>query len=215
MVEEAYVYKRPGTLTGFLKVCLILEMIVAIGLTACCVFFSGDIGALNAGDTSLTEGGGLYGVGCLLILVFLVLNLILFMFWVYRMNSNSRAQMASGMAYTPAWAVGWFFIPFANLWRPYQVMSELYRTSQNPIGWKSRPAPALIGWWWGANILSNIVGGISGKLDGHVDLTTSTIFSIATFALWATHVGLQFLVVSRISAAQKKLENTSAVAEVF
>src|SRR5262249_29946861 len=39
--------------------------------------------------------------------------------WVYRANRNARALGAEGLAYSPGWSVGWFFVPLANLVMPY------------------------------------------------------------------------------------------------
>lgn len=44
-----------------------------------------------------------------------VLINILLMIWVYRSVSNLVAFNVQGLRFTPGWAVGWFFLPFANL----------------------------------------------------------------------------------------------------
>ena len=45
--------------------------------------------------------------------------------WVHRAYRNLPALGARDMAYSPGWAVGWWFIPFLNLVRPYQVVREI------------------------------------------------------------------------------------------
>jgi hypothetical protein len=76
-------------------------------------------------------------------------SLILFLRWIYCANSNARKLGASGMAFTPGWSVGWFFVPFANFVKPYQVMREIWQTSSNPGAWKGEPVPFKIAAWWG------------------------------------------------------------------
>jgi hypothetical protein len=95
------------------------------------------------------ERDPVFVIGAIDITVFYA-SLIPFLTWIYRANSNARSLGASGMEFTPGWSVGWFFVPLANLVKPYQVMRELWRTSSNPGDWKGEPVPAKIGAWWGA-----------------------------------------------------------------
>ena len=66
----------------------------------------------------------------------LVLNLlaaVAFCVWIHRAASNLPALGRYGMKFTPGWCVGWFFIPFANLVKPFQAVKELWRASHpNP-----------------------------------------------------------------------------------
>ena len=68
--------------------------------------------------------------------------------WIYRANSNARALGASEMAFSPGAAVGWYFVPIANLWKPYQGMREIWRASVSPARWKRQPVSALLPAWW-------------------------------------------------------------------
>lgn len=68
--------------------------------------------------------------------------------WIYRANSNARALGASEMAFTPGAAVGWYFVPIANFWKPYQAMREIWRASVSPAGWKRQQVSALLPCWW-------------------------------------------------------------------
>lgn len=68
--------------------------------------------------------------------------------WIYRANSNARALGAREMAFTPGGAVGWYFVPIANLWKPYQAMREIWKASAGPLGWQRRPVSALLPCWW-------------------------------------------------------------------
>ncbi|MDE0032024.1 MAG: DUF4328 domain-containing protein [Deltaproteobacteria bacterium] len=68
--------------------------------------------------------------------------------WIHRANSNARALGARGMAFTPGGAVGWYFVPIANLWKPYQAMREIWKASAGPLGWQRRSVSALLPCWW-------------------------------------------------------------------
>ena len=74
---------------------------------------------------------------------------LLRLIWTYRANHNARCLGALGMVFTPGWSVAWRFIPIANLWKPYQVMKEIWFASASPSSWSSNgSAPGLLRWWW-------------------------------------------------------------------
>ena len=57
--------------------------------------------------------------------ILMIPGMVLFFVWIRRANINADALVRSRMEFTPGWAVGWFFVPFANLFKPYQVMAEI------------------------------------------------------------------------------------------
>jgi Domain of unknown function (DUF4328) len=70
--------------------------------------------------------------------------------WLYRANRNARALGAEGMTYSPAWSVGWFFVPLANLVMPYVVFRELWKASTPGAGprWRQAPVSVVLGLWY-------------------------------------------------------------------
>jgi hypothetical protein len=97
-------------------------------------------------------------------LIVFVLTAIAFLMWTYRAYKNLPALGAHNLEQSPGWAVGWYFVPFANLIKPYYVMVEIVRHS-NPegIGVNARASStANVGRWWAAYIISGIVGWIAG-----------------------------------------------------
>ncbi len=53
-----------------------------------------------------------------------------FLLWVHRASKNLVSLGAHGQRFSPAWAVGWWFVPIMMLFRPYQVMAEIWRGSR-------------------------------------------------------------------------------------
>jgi hypothetical protein len=95
-----------------------------------------------------------------------ITTLILFFVWVYRASFNVRQLGAEGLQFSPAWSVGWYFVPVGNLWKPYQSMHEIFRASENPTDWANQPQstrPIVAGWWilW---ILSGILAKASLRM---------------------------------------------------
>jgi len=79
-------------------------------------------------------------------------TIVAFSMWTHRASRNLPALGGRGLQYTPAWAVGWFFIPFANLVMPYLVAAEIWRESDpeqkhlDAQGGKAT-SPLVISWW--------------------------------------------------------------------
>ena len=75
--------------------------------------------------------------------------------------------------------MGSFFVPILNLYRPYQIMREIWRASDPatpldmPYAWTEAPMTPLIGWWWGLWIGRSLTG----------SLATQALFMAATFLL--------------------------------
>ena len=86
---------------------------------------------------------------------------ILVLQWIHRANYNARALGATRMEFTPGWAVGWYFIPIANFWKPYQAMKEICRASLRPSRWWEEKAPSLLPLWWGLWLLTSGAEGVS------------------------------------------------------
>jgi hypothetical protein len=88
-------------------------------------------------------------------------SIVAFCLWTHRVYRNLPALGARGLRYTPGWAVGWLFVPFANLVVPYFVFAEIWRNSiptpaDGTKGNAKRISPLLIGWWI-LNILPVVV----------------------------------------------------------
>jgi hypothetical protein len=85
-------------------------------------------------------------------LVGLVITATAWFVWLHRAVSNAWA-LGRPTEFTPAWSVGWWFVPFANLVRPYQIVRSL----EDELGaWSNAP----VFWWW----VSYIAGGIVSEL---------------------------------------------------
>ena len=127
-------------------------------------------------------------------LAFLV-NTILFLIWRHRVQRNLGESLGVAyLEYTPGWSVGWWFVPFANLVKPKQVMNEAWTASDpteppGTAGWRQRKAPPLLSWWWGCLLAGQFIG------NGWVTTTTDDEFYVSLSQLRTN------LVLSVISSA--------------
>jgi hypothetical protein len=78
-----------------------------------------------------------------------LIALILFFLWLYRISRNSWSFGIEDL-YTPGWSIGWFFIPFAGLVLPYNVVHVLWQANSVSAGkqWQQAKTSPLLGFWW-------------------------------------------------------------------
>lgn len=82
------------------------------------------------------------------------------LFWIVRVSKNAHAFRPS-LKVSPMGAIGWYLVPFASLYKPYEAMSEIWSAS---VPATTRGKDRLLNWWWGAFLLSNIVGAIAVRI---------------------------------------------------
>lgn len=106
--------------------------------------------------------------------------------WIYRAGSNVRHLGAKRLTISPGMAVGWYFVPFANLVMPFRAMREIWLASHDPLGWRMGSVGVISG-WWGFWLLAGLVHGIGQRAYMAVDtlqqLHTTEIISIAGYTL--------------------------------
>jgi hypothetical protein len=97
--------------------------------------------------------------------------IVVFLMWIYSAHANLRAlgsrEFYESLRFSPGWAVGYFFIPIVNLFRPIQVVQEIWRASdpnvqsEHPHAWKRAPGCVLAGFWWAFWLVGNMLGNAS------------------------------------------------------
>jgi len=102
-------------------------------------------------------------------LIVLAVSGVSFLVWVYRSNYNARMLGAAGMEYTPGWSVGWFFVPIANLWKPYNAMKEIAAASKNPAAFGSEKDEPMVVLWWLSWIAGGVLGQVAFRLAGNAE----------------------------------------------
>ncbi len=144
--------------------------------------------------------------------------------WQFRVSSNLSSLGAANQRFSPRWAVGWWFVPIMNVFRPYQVMAEIWRASdpsvaRDTVRWKASKAAALLGWWWALWLIGTYIGRISGKLFASGDTAEDLILAnqIGTVSILISIVVavLAIFLVSRITDRQeeKRRINTGAAVQ--
>ena len=111
---------------------------------------AGQHGADPATRLAYETAGSLVGTAQL---VMLAITAATFLTWLHRVRVNVRALGARRLAYRREWTILGFLVPVLNLFRPYQVVREIWQASDpstgDPMAWKVVAAPRRIAIWWG------------------------------------------------------------------
>lgn len=86
-------------------------------------------------------------------IVTLAITAATFLTWLHRVRVNVRALGARRLSYRREWTILGFLIPVLNMFRPYQVIREIWQASDpstgDPMAWRRVAAPRRIAIWWG------------------------------------------------------------------
>ncbi len=190
-------YAAPGSVTKLPTRGLVRTVMIGLGL-ACMMRAFGIVfdlvgyttypGAMdkedyeNTGELVFVLVNALHALGWLAIFLFTV---VVFCLWIYRSNAALRAAGVYGLNFTPGWAVGWWFVPFANLFKPYQVMRELWDASApdrvDTESLAKRTPPFAL--WWGLWIVGNFIDNAAARLAMSPSLRVSPGTEFAISAL--------------------------------
>ena len=171
----------------------------------------------EAADNAVAVTGGLDS------LVFIA-TVVLWCMWQHRAQANAILLTTGGLEFTPGWAVGWWFIPIANLFKPFQTVRELWKASHGGDAWRTLRTWPVIGWWWGIWMLSLVhvwfgesSGGVSfgtmpmGTPTTAADLITRDKWQILSLALELIALVLAIKIVRAVVHAQETAPPRPAV----
>ena len=91
-----------------------------------------------------------------------LISAVTFIQWFRRAYANLHT-VSNNLMYSEGWAAGAWFIPILNLFRPFQIMKDLYLKTNSYLsskveGFKKVPNDGLINSWWALWIIGNFLG---------------------------------------------------------
>lgn len=96
-----------------------------------------------------------------------IASAVVFLMWTSAHTTRLIGLGVTDMQYAPKWSVWGFIVPILNLFRPYQVMSELWKESElvrgpdDPLAKKATPAIVVV--WFAILVVDNIVGRLASR----------------------------------------------------
>jgi hypothetical protein len=141
--------------------------------------------------------------------------------WTWRAWSNLHAIGLKGLRFSPAYAVGAFFIPVINLFEPLRAMRELYNRSAGEDAYQADAEVGDATAWWGCTIAALVV-----NLFLWYKAWFNTNQLVMITAHWLTEMAMDFMsdflvagsafflfrLVGKVAAAQAGLEAAGAPA---
>jgi transcription initiation factor TFIIIB Brf1 subunit/transcription initiation factor TFIIB len=128
---------------------------------------------------------------------------VAFAVWFYRAYKNLPLLLATNLRSTPGRAVGSFFIPLVQLFRPYQIAQEIWQASA-PDGlvdtqwsWQLAAKSWIVRFWWAFWLSAGVLAWISMRLSLSATTASETLAALefdmlsdipeilaAGFAIW-------------------------------
>ena len=204
-------FKHPAVLTHLVRLCLVGSAVMAattffVSSAQRAILREGEAASLAVDDAYAEMPLHLLLAPVLQLLVLVACWVIIAM-WIYRIASNTRFLAgANKMDYTPGWAVGWYFIPFANLWKPYQAMKEIWALNIARDGGSGAVVAMLLPLWWflwlAWNFVSNAAGRMSWRATSYEQNDNALLASMTSDAIHVPLCIVLLLITNRLYTAQ-------------
>lgn len=203
-------------LRGFLIVYLVMLVPSAVVTLAFLVRSEADPNYSPEDPIGLGLTFGAIGAAALLYGIFIVC-IVLTVRISYRMVRNLEQLRSTHTNIGRVWAVGSYFVPFANLGVPVIAVGEVWKGTFSELeGEPPKPANGKIGWWWTFWLLSNFADNIANRVLGstwfqepakptHDALMAGIGLSAASVAFSALACLFMLRVFGELAAAQSAL----------
>jgi hypothetical protein len=153
------------------------------------------------------------GVVGLTLLAVSLATAVLFVMWFSRAYRNLPRLGVGELRYGPGWAIGAWFVPILNLFRPKQIADDLWRGSDPDLPreagdrWRAGRVPTVFAWWWALWVISYVVDTQSARMvvfpDTPSELFVGTALSLAGYVL-SIPAGLLAMRVVRLTTERQE-----------
>ena len=199
----------------------VFALLTAVAVVADVLAYSTFDDAANGGFVSQADRDGaltfVYGMKGFQGLVVLGIAGV-FIWWTRRATCNVPALGAANPEFSPGWAVGWWFIPFANWVQPLRVLNQAWRASDPALPnvptdeWRrAKLTPVLPVWWVSYLLLSGIWNGVWSAIDEvRMEFDEVAALALATGVLDAMMLLVTGLTVWVVAALTVRHERANA-----
>ncbi|MEM6767142.1 MAG: DUF4328 domain-containing protein [Bacteroidota bacterium] len=141
-------------------------------------------------------------------------SVVVFLNWFRRAYGNLHRAGTPYVAHSESMAVWFWFIPIVSFFRPFQLMQEIWRETQERIQeydptYDIQNAKGLVGTWWALHIIANFLGNYvlrsTLKSPDLSQLITTSQVSLFSDVLELIEAILVILIVRKLSGIETKL----------
>ncbi len=211
----SHVYKPLPILLNVIKVLAIVTTTVSVTVSVVELAGMASASTLSAEELAdtLTPFDMVSGLLALMLAPVTIGWNICYLVAVYRVTANSHALGRPRPESSPGFAVGSYFIPILNLFKPYQIMKECYTACRVD-------STSLLGFWWAAHIIFGILSQVSFRLSmSSIRMESAqaaasmqqlaTLIDVVNLPVLITLAIYSQLVLSRLAARQSILASQS------
>jgi len=160
-----------------------------------------------------------------------LLSAALFIAWFFQAYKNLRRLGVASMRWGNGWAIGSWFVPILNMWRPKQIANDIWRGSEPGAevnaGWRQIPVPSLLHWWWALFLIQGTLLYIGqqatddgydklrtfgGLTDGFDQIKTGTTLDMIGGVVALVTVVLAIRVVAQITEREEQIRQIASQA---
>ena len=203
------------------QVSVAVASLLMFGVGASGIVFAGSVRSAGDGwvDRAVPlDGEALWAALSVLSLLALLVAAPIVIVWLFRTSKAMTARGAEGRRWSPGWAIGSWFVPFANLILPRLVVAEIEKCvsepySGTPIGdrWATHQRFTMGDVWWFLWVAGNVVSYL-GTVAGNPTVDTAgryatyvTIGSMGSFVVAVAGVVLVLEIRAIVAAASRKI----------
>jgi hypothetical protein len=167
--------------------------------------FGSDLAAAHSSDHQTAV------IGVVELVVFVICS-VCFIAWFHRAYRNLARLGAASTRYGTGWAIGGWFVPILNAWRPKQIANDIWRGSdpghphESP-SWKE-PVTPLLWFWWAAWLVASLLTRVSAqdwnKASSAHALRTATGLDIAAESMSVVAASLAIAVICALTRREGK-----------
>lgn len=182
-----------GTLRGFLYAAAAAALGAAIAMVnearQFAAVVAGELGSIGRLADAEAVSEGLIELFSLTGMVLAVLAIV----WWYQAYQAIDHTGATGRSWSAGWAVGCWFIPFANFIIPKLILNEIDRVSaaaeEGSGEWRRRPLLTTANWWWGCFVAGAVLLAVGTAIT--TDQAERSVTDVALYrsGLWLVAAG--------------------------
>ena len=176
-------------------------------------------GVINGGEISMEAAEANDSRERLVAIVYLiayVISAITFIMWFRRAYFNLHQKIHT-LEHSEGWAAGSWFVPILNLFRPFQIMRELFRETRfllqaQNYGYNESPSDRNLGLWWTLWIVNNLLSQIVYRYSKNAE-TVEELNTLTIIAMVESLVGI-FLAIITVNVIKEYSKYEGLIAEM-
>ena len=196
---KIYTWKDPTGLTRAVLVVMALSLAANFALIAVWLMF-GEAALYDAASDEAFTTAQFISWSVDMVALVILLACAVIPFWIVRVSRNAHV-LRPQMKFSPLGSIGWYLVPIASLFKPFQALSEIWLVSSTKA---DRGSDKLLAAWW----VSLIMGGLASTFGGKIGDAAGAWIAFAANLLGIAVAILFMIIVRRLSSMQIEKHQT-------